>query len=171
DVTCSVTPYHLVFCDEDLARYDTNLKVNPPLRTAQDREALRKAVADGTVDCIASHHIPRDWDSKTCEFEYAKNGMIGLETAYGALKTALPQVSEDRWVELLAGNARRIFGLPPATIKENTPAALTLFQPGLRYEYKKEQVKSKSRNSPFIGQQLTGKAFGIVHGNTVVLNG
>jgi dihydroorotase len=121
-VTCSVTPFHLTFCDEDLLGYDTNLKVNPPLRTAKDRDALRLAVANGTVDCIATHHLPRDWDSKTCEFEYAKNGMIGLETCYGVLKSALPQVSEDRWVELLSTNARKIFGLETPTVKENTKA-------------------------------------------------
>ncbi len=170
-VTCSVTPYHLAFCDEDLMGYDTNLKVNPPLRTQTDREALRKAVAEGTVDCIATHHLPRDWDSKTCEFEYAKNGMIGLETCYGVLKTALPEVSEDRWVELLATNARKIFGLDMPTIQEKTTANLTLFQPGKSYVYKKEDVKSKSRNSPFIGQQLTGKAYGIINGNRIELNG
>jgi len=170
-VTCSVTPYHLAFCDEDLAGYDTNLKVNPPLRTRADRDALRLAVANGTVDCIATHHLPRDWDNKTCEFEYAKNGMIGLETCYGVLKTTLPQVSEDRWVELLSTNARTISGLPPATIAEGAPALLTLFQPAASYTYKKEQVKSKSRNSPFIGQQLTGKAFGIINGDRITLNG
>lgn len=171
DVTCSVTPFHLAFCDEDLAGYDTNLKVNPPLRTKKDRDALRQAVADGTVDCIATHHLPRDWDSKTCEFEYAKNGMIGLETCYGVLKTALPQVSEDRWVELLSTNTRKIFGLEIPVITENARAVLTLFQPGLSYTYTKEQVKSKSRNSPFIGRRLTGKAFGIVNGDRIALNG
>jgi len=171
DVTCSVTPFHLAFCDEDLAGYDTNLKVNPPLRTKKDRDALREAVADGTVDCIATHHLPRDWDSKTCEFEYAKNGMIGLETCYGVLKTTLPQVSEDRWVELLSLNTRKIFGLETPVITENAKAMLTLFQPGATYRYTKEQVKSKSRNSPFIDQQLTGKALGIINGDRIVLNG
>ncbi|HSR40143.1 MAG TPA: dihydroorotase, partial [Phnomibacter sp.] len=89
-LTCSITPYHLNFCDEDLVNYDTNLKVNPPLRTRADMEALKAAVLDGTIDCIASHHQPHEYDSKVCEFEYAKYGMEGLESCVGAVKKALP---------------------------------------------------------------------------------
>jgi dihydroorotase len=169
-ITCSVTPYHLVFCDEDLLTYDTNLKVNPPLRARDDMMALRRAVADGTVDCIATHHMPQDWDNKTCEFEYAKNGMIGLQTCYSVLKTVLPEVSEDSWVELLSTNPAKIFGLETAGIKENVKANLSLFQPGKVYSFTKEQIKSKSFNSPFIGKQLTGRAYGIINGENLVLN-
>ena len=169
-VTCSVTAYHLAFCDEELTTYDTNLKVNPPLRTKTAMMALRKAVAEGVIDCIATHHFPQDWDNKTCEFEYAKNGMIGLETCYGVLKTILPEVSEDRWIDLLHNNAAQIFGLAFGGVKENTSANLTLFEPGKSYTYIKEQIKSKSHNSPFIGWHLTGKAFGIINGEKMVLN-
>ena len=88
NVTCSVTPYHLFFCDDDLASYDTNLKVNPPLRTKKDRDALRNGIKNGMIDFIASHHQPQDWDNKVCEFEYAKNGMEGLESVFGAARVA-----------------------------------------------------------------------------------
>ncbi len=169
-VTCSVTPYHLVFCDEDLYTYDTHLKVNPPLRSRQDMLALRQAVEDGTIDCIATHHIPQDWDNKTCEFEYAKSGMIGLQTCYPVLKTTLPQVSEERWIELLSLNPRSIFGLPQPTIQQGAVANLTLFQPSASWVFTKDQVKSRSQNSPFIDKPFTGKVAGIVNGDKLVLN-
>jgi dihydroorotase len=169
-VTCSVTPYHLVFCDEDLYTYDTNLKVNPPLRTKEDMLELRKAVTAGTIDCIAAHHMPQDWDNKTCEFEYAKNGMTGLQTSYSVLKTVLPEVSEQRWIELLSINPRTIFGLDVPVIKEGEKANLTLFQPSATYEFTKDQVKSRSYNSPFIGKQFTGKVAGIINRDKLVLN-
>ena len=113
-VSCSVTPYHLFFTDTDIQQYDTNLKVTPPLRTATDREALLKAVADGTVDCIASHHFPQNWDSKTCEFEYAREGMIGLESLFGVVRELVISNLEfglENLVNLLSINPRKIFGI------------------------------------------------------------
>lgn len=98
-ITCSVTPYHLFFCDEDLKQYDTNLKVNLPLRTAEDRAALRAAVADGTIDCIASHHLPQNTDQKNCEFEYAKNGMIGLQTVFAVTNSIFPQLTNEHLMQ------------------------------------------------------------------------
>jgi dihydroorotase len=132
--------------------------------------ALRKAVADGTVDCIATHHIPQDWDNKTCEFEYAKSGMIGLQTCYPVLKTAMPEISEEKWIELLSINPRAIFGLELPGVKENTAANLTLFQPEAIFDFGKEQIKSRSHNSPFIGKRFTGKVAGIINGEKMVLN-
>ena len=162
NITCSVTPYHLYFCDEDLQSYDTNLKVNPPLRSAADREALRKAVLDGTVDCIASHHIPQHWDDKTCEFEYAKNGMIGLQTSFAVIQTTLPQLSIDRLVMLFSINARTIFKLPQATIEEKQPAEVTLFNRNENTMLTKGNLQSKSANTPFLNATLQGKVTGII---------
>jgi dihydroorotase len=167
-VTCSVSPYHLYFCDEDLITYDTNLKVNPPLRTRKDMLALRKAVKDGIVDCIASHHIPQDWDHKTSEFEYAKNGMIGLETLFGVLGDCKLPISAA--VNLLAIAPRKIFGIEIPQIKEGLTAKLTLFDPETTFTFESSMIKSKSKNSAFVGKQLTGKVIGIVNGNSSYFN-
>lgn len=164
-VSCSVTPYHLFFSDEDMTSYNTNLKVNPPLRTAADRQALREAVLNGTVDCLASHHLPHEIDSKIIEFEYAKFGMTGLETAYAVLNTAVPGISPERTVELLATNPRRIFGLDPATVKEGNTARLSLFQPEQGWTFTKEDIRSKSANTPFTGLTFKGKVAGTITGS------
>ncbi len=170
-VTCSVTPYHLFFTDTDIQQYDTNLKVTPPLRTAADREALLKAVADGTVDCIASHHFPQNWDSKTCEFEYAREGMIGLESLFGVLGSMVNgEWSIAALVEMLTINPRKIFGIEIPEIKEGAPACITLFNTDEEYIFDEKMIRSKSKNSPFIGKKLKGKVIGIINKGNVELN-
>jgi dihydroorotase len=167
-VTCSITPYHLSFTDADLVQYDTNLKVYPPLRPEVDRQSLLKAVDDGIVDCIATHHQPHEWDSKTCEFEYAKPGMIGLESCFGVIGNL--GIGIEKFVELVAIKPRKIFGLPDYSIKKNAEADLTLFVPGLNYQFHENQIRSKSKNSAFIGKQLRGKVLGIINGKKLFLN-
>ncbi|MGQ0737746.1 MAG: dihydroorotase, partial [Bacteroidota bacterium] len=169
-VSCSVTPYHLFFCDEDLTGYDTNLKVNPPLRSKDEREALKKAVEDGTVDCIASHHLPHEYDSKVMEFEYAKYGMIGLETAFAVMNTAVPGIKTERLTGLLSFNPRKLFGLKEAMIQEGAAASLTLFDPVKKWICTTADIRSKSKNSAFIGRELTGRVIGIINNNNVVIN-
>jgi dihydroorotase len=169
-VTCSVTPYHLFFSDKDLHDYDTNLKVTPPLRTEADVAALRSAVENGLIDCISSHHLPQDWDNKTCEFEYAKPGMIGLESCFSVINTLFPKLPVDELIALLSSNARRIFNLPTNVIEKGGIADFTMFERETSYTFKKENIKSKSLNTPFINAQLTGKVIGTINKERVYLN-
>ncbi|MBX3254035.1 MAG: dihydroorotase [Chitinophagaceae bacterium] len=167
-VTCSVTPYQLYFSDEDLMQYDTNLKVNPPIRTAENRQALLKAVEEGWVDCIASHHFPQEWDSKTCEFEYAGFGMTGLETAFGV--AGIVGIPAEKWVELVSANPRRIFNVHQSLVAEGEPADLTIFNPDVTYQFSERHIRSKSRNTPFVNRNLKGTVIGIINGEKVFLN-
>jgi dihydroorotase len=171
DVSCSVTPYHLFFTDADLVNYDTNLKVFPPLRDQAAVKALREAVMDGTVDCIASHHLPQEYDNKIIEFEYAQPGMTGLETAYAALHTVLPELSVGKIVELLSSHARKIFGLAPATIAVGQPCSLSLFDPGGTTMIRENTTRSKSKNTAFLNKALKGRVVGIVNGGKLVMHG
>jgi dihydroorotase len=167
-VTCSVTPYHLCFTDGDLVQYDTNLKVNPPLRTKEDQQALKQGLVDGTIDCIATHHLPQDIDHKIVEFEYAHFGMIGLETSFAVIRTYFPELGLEKTIDLLSNKPRMIFDLPTQSIDKNSAACLTLFLPEEKWTV--EELHSKSKNSPFIGKQLTGKPVGIINKDKVFLN-
>ncbi len=170
-VSCSVTPAHLYFTDEDLRTYNTNLKLFPPLRTAAEKELLKEAVVSGAVDCIATHHLPHEYDSKVCEFQEAKFGMIGLETCYGAVGAALGDVlTAQRWVELISINPRHIAGLQIPSIKEELPANVTIFDPAATYTFEEKDVRSKSRNSAFIGKALKGKAVAVINNNQIQIN-
>lgn len=166
-VSCSVTPAHLFYCDEDLVQYDTNLKLTPPLRTRNDREALQQAVVDGTVDCVASHHLPHHTDHKMVEFEYAKPGMIALETAFSVVRTALPALPLEKLVALFSTRPRKLFGLPDAGLAQGQEALLTLFLPDKKWT--PQQFVSRSKNSPFTGLPLTGMPVGIIRQDKVFL--
>jgi dihydroorotase len=169
-VSCSVTPYHLLYCDEDLTNYDTNLKVSPPLRTTKDRQALRQALFDGTVDCIASHHLPQSRDEKLVEFEYASNGMIGLQTSFAAVLAAVPELTPDRIVALFSLNARSLFHLQPHTITVGATASLTLFSLNATWTFNEGSIRSKSVNTPITGKELKGRPYGIIHKDNLFLN-
>lgn len=170
NITCSVTPYHLAFCDEDLAEYDTNLKTDPPLRSREDMLALRRGIEEDVVDCIASHHLPQNWDNKTCEFEYAAPGMIGLETAYAVINNIFPHISPVRIADLFTNNARKIFSIRQPVITENEAADLTLFTKEGEFIFDIAAIKSKSKNSPFINKSLNGKVIGIIDKDRLYLN-
>jgi dihydroorotase len=162
-VSCSVTPAHLIFCDEDVSGYDSLYKLNPPLRTREEREALKQAILNGEIDCLASHHLPHENDSKVLEFEYAKPGITGLETAFAVLSTAVEGLGIEKIIEMLAINPRRIFKMEAATIKEGNLASITLFDPGKKWTLTEKDIKSLSRNTPFIGRSFKGKSLGIIN--------
>ncbi len=167
-ITCSVAPYHLVFNDEDLSDYDTNLKVNPPLRTSADVEVLQQALRDGNIDCIASHHSPQNWDDKTCEFEYAKSGMITLQTLFGSINGILNET--DALVKMLTENNRNIFDIAKPTIEEGSKACLTIFEPNTAFVFEENMIVSKSKNSAFVGTKMKGRVVGIINKDIMVLN-
>ncbi len=170
-ISCSVTPAHLYFTDEDLQTYDTNLKLYPPVRTSVERTALREAVLNGAVDCITTHHEPHEYDSKICEFEYAKPGMIGLETCYGVMGAVFGEaLSTERWVELASSNPRKLMKLSQPVIKEGEVANVTIFDPMATYVFNEEAIRSKSNNSAFVGKELKGKVIGIINNNQLKLN-
>ncbi|MBA2499336.1 MAG: dihydroorotase [Chitinophagaceae bacterium] len=170
NVSCSVTPNHLFFCDEDLETYDSNLKLNPPLRTKKDREALQKALRDSVIDCIATHHLPQERDSKLVEFEYAKYGTIGLETAFAVINTAMPGENPETWVRILSLNPRKIFGLPDLLIAASQPACLTAFDPQKNWVVELKDIKSRSKNSPYLQKTLTGKVVATINKNQLFIN-
>ena len=169
-VSCSVTPNHLFFCDEDLETYDSNLKVNPPLRTKKDREALQKALKDGVIDCIATHHLPQEKDSKLVEFEYAKYGTIGFETTFAVIATAMPGENPETWVNVLSINPRKLFGLPALSISVNQPACLTAFDPQKKWIVELKDIKSRSKNSPYLQKTLTGKVLATINKDQIFIN-
>ncbi len=169
-VTCEVTPHHFTLLDEDVGEYDSRFKMNPPLRTAADRDALLAGLADGAVDAIATDHAPHAWHEKHVEFDRAPFGIIGLETALGLAITQLHRdrdVPLKRIVELLATNPARIVNLRGrGTLAPGSHADITIFDPKKRWTYEASRSLSKSHNTPFDGWTLSGKVMAtIVGGN------
>ena len=172
-VTAEVTPHHLTFTDDDVATYDTNLKMNPPLRTAEDREALREAVADGTIDVIATDHAPHAIEEKESEFDLSLPGTIGLETALGVVLTELVhpgRVSLMRALETMTVAPARILGAADhgGPIEVGRPANLVGFDPDEGWVVETPFV-SRARNSAFLGRRLTGRVrFTMLRGTLTV---
>lgn len=160
-VSCDVAAHQLVFDDSALSGFDTNLKVNPPFRSADDVAALWAGLADGTIDAVVSDHTPQDAECKNLEFDQADFGMIGLETVFALAMTYNQHLPLAQLIDRLTTRPRQILRLPPVTIAEGQPARLTLFDPAGRWTY--SQTHSKSKNSPFLGQTLTGRVVGTVH--------
>jgi dihydroorotase len=171
-ITCEVTPHHFTLTDADVAEYDTNFKMNPPLRGASDREAILVALADGTVDAIATDHAPHAPHEKIIEFERAQFGVTGLETALGVAITRLhreQRIPLARIVELFtAGPARVVDIKGRGSLARGSHADVTIFDPKKRWTFEAAKSRSKSRNTPFDGWQLTGKVVATIVGGRVV---
>ena len=163
-ITCEVTPHHLFLTDEAVKGYDTDTKMNPPLRTKEDRLALVEGLLDGTIDCIATDHAPHAPEEKEVEYNFAPFGVVGLETALGVVISGLVNTGKMDWqtlVERMSIAPRRILGLPEVTLKEGSPANLTIIDPNIEWQVDNYKFHSKSRNTPFKEWKLTGKAWGI----------
>jgi dihydroorotase len=170
DVTCEVTPHHLLLTHENVLGYDTGCKVNPPLREAEDIAALREALADGTIDAIATDHAPHSSIEKDCEFAEASPGMIGLELCFGLLLGLVGKSSIrlDRLVDALSFRPARIVGLEPPRIREGVRAELVLCDPEANWRPSEITLKSKSRNTPFMQHEMKGKILmTLAQGNVV----
>ncbi|GGW62461.1 dihydroorotase [Winogradskyella epiphytica] len=165
NVTCSVAIHNLVFTDDVLQEFDTNYKVLPPLRTTSDCEALIEGLKDGTIDMVTTDHNPIDIEGKKIEFDYAKYGTIGLESAFGALQTLF---TTKKTISLLTQGKSR-FGIAESSINEGEVANLSLFNPDSSYTFETEHISSKSKNSAFLGMTLKGKTYGIVANNKIIL--
>ncbi|NUR53416.1 MAG: dihydroorotase [Acidobacteria bacterium] len=173
-VTCEVAPHHFVLTDESLEtplRYDTNVKMNPPLREEADRDAMLEGLADGTVDVIATDHAPHHLDEKLVEFDRAPFGIVGLETAVPLVFDRLVhagRISVTRMIELLSVNPARVLNLPGGSLKDGAPADVTVLAPDAKVTIRAAALRSKSKNTPFDGWTLRGGVAATIVGGSVV---
>lgn len=171
-ISCEVTPHHFTLTDSALKDYDTNLKVNPPLRTKEDLKAILEGLKDGTIDLIASDHAPHALEEKEVEFDYAPFGMIGLETTLGLIISKLVNnkiLSISEALAKLTSNPARIFGLNKGSLSIGADADITIIDKDWEWIVAREKFASKSKNSPFGGWKLKGKAVKTIVGGEVVL--
>lgn len=170
-VTCEVTPHHLVLNEDDITTtYNTNLKMNPPLRSKADNTALIEGIKDGTIDCIVTDHAPHADHEKAREFELAPFGMTGLETSLGVILTYLVDpglITYNELVELMAIKPREILRLDQVTLKQGSVADITIFDPEVTWTVQSDDMYSKSHNSGFLGYTLKGRATDVFVGGTV----
>ena len=165
-VTAEVTPHHFTLIDDSLKTYDTNFKMNPPLRTQTDVEAIIEGLIDGTIDCIASDHAPHSIEEKESEFQYAPNGIVGFETTVGLALSELVKknkISLQDFVTKLSINPRKILNLPSPKFDEGEAANFTIIDANLVWTVDISKFKSKSKNSPFDKKLLTGKSIAVIN--------
>jgi len=170
DVTCGVSAIHLLLDDSVLKDFDTNLKINPPLRTKKDMAALRNGVENGTIDVIVSDHAPQDTESKELEFDLAEFGINGLQTAFACALEGLKEKNLEAIVRSFTSGPRKILGIEPVIIAENQAANLTLFSTEDVTLLTEKNNQSRSNNSPFLNKPLNGKVIGVINGSKSYFN-
>ena len=171
NVTAEVCPHHISLTEDRVGSYDTNAKMNPPLRTAKDVEALREAVKDGTIDMIATDHAPHHYDEKEREFADAPNGIVGLETAIAVSVTNLVEsghIDFPTLVDKMSCAPARLFGIPGGSLARGTAADVTVFDPSLKWLVEPSEFQTKGRNTPYSGMTLTGRAIVTIVGGKLV---
>lgn len=172
-VTAEAAPHHFALTHDRVGDYDTNAKMNPPLREEEDREAIRAAIADGTIDCIATDHAPHHYDAKEREFDDAPNGIIGLETA---LSIALQQlvrpglIDLSTMIERMSAAPARLWHLPGGSLGRGQVADVVVFDPDATWTVDPARIRSRSRNSPWLGEQLPGVVRWTIVGGRVVFD-
>lgn len=169
-VSCEVTPHHLLLTDAAIIGYDTACKVNPPLRAEEDVAVLRQALADGTIDAIATDHAPHSALEKDCEFSEASPGMMGLELCFGLLLGLVRDgvVTLERLIDALSTRPARIIGIEPPSVRLDAPASFAVVEPEMRWQPSEVRLASKSRNTPFLTREITGRV-GLTMGNGSII--
>jgi dihydroorotase len=173
NVTAEATPHHFTLTEDAVKTYDTNVKMSPPLRTQSDVDAVIKGLKDGTIDCIASDHAPHSPEEKEAEFEYAPNGILGLETQVGLALSELyakKVLTLEQIVEKMSINPRKILNIPVPKFEEGETANITILDPDAVWTVDISTFKSKSHNSPFDKRLMTGKAVGIINKGKMYLS-
>lgn len=173
NVTCETCPHYFSLTDEACRGYNTNAKMNPPLRTADDIEAIKEGLKDGTIDCIVTDHAPHHSDEKQCEFGYAKNGIIGLETSLGiGIKYLVKEgvLSMSELIEKMSLNPSKVLGISKGTLSVGRSADIVIFDPDKAWTVDVNDLHSKSKNSPYDGFELFGKPEYVIVGGKIVIN-
>lgn len=161
-ISCDIAVHQLIFTDKALQTFDSNYKVMPPFRLQTDIDELWAGLADGTIDAIVSDHCPHDAESKNLEFDLSEFGIIGLETLFGIINKNNTKLKYTQLIEKISYNPRKILGLPALAIKEGQLAHLTIFDTATQWVFEEINIKSKAKNTPFVGKNMMGKVFGVI---------
>ena len=169
-VTCDISAHHLTLDETLLTDFDTYLKVSPPLRSKDDIVLFWKAIADDTIDAIVSDHNPQDEECKNLEFDLADFGIIGLETAFAAINTGNKKIKLEKIIEKITSSPRKILNTPMPVIEEGASANLTVFDPEIEWVFSPKDIKSKSKNSPYLGKKFKGRVVAVFNNNKHHIN-